>query len=319
MTVLQQTRKPIRFVAMEITGQCPLQCEHCYAESGPTGTTGDMHETHWLSTIDQAADHGVEMVQFIGGEPMTHRSLATLIMHALARGLKVEIFSNLLVLPNKLKQVFTLPGVQMATSYYSADPDQHDQITKVKRSHKKTTDNIRKVLEWGVPLRVGLIHRIDAIEDQDVEGARRVLEEMGVSPESIGYDEVREIGRGIRGDQASSMKQLCGGCGNGGVAIFPGGEVQACVMARFQEPVGNVLQQSLSEILEGAAFENRQIELGEHFAARFGRLDLADPCAPKNVGKDCWPVMCDPYAGCAPDKKFAPAGHHQRVGVMTAG
>lgn len=65
----------LSFLWLEITGKCQLQCSHCYAESGPGGNDGVMTSRDWESVIDQAGRIGVEMVQFIGGEPTLHRSL----------------------------------------------------------------------------------------------------------------------------------------------------------------------------------------------------------------------------------------------------
>ena len=33
---------PLRFLWLEITGKCQLECTHCYADSGPKGTHGTM-------------------------------------------------------------------------------------------------------------------------------------------------------------------------------------------------------------------------------------------------------------------------------------
>lgn len=60
----------LSFVWLEVTGKCQLQCTHCYAESGPSGTHGKMGTADWIRVIDEAADLDVTAVQFIGGEPM---------------------------------------------------------------------------------------------------------------------------------------------------------------------------------------------------------------------------------------------------------
>lgn len=66
---------PISFLWLELTGKCGLECVHCYAESGPSGTHGSMTADDWKSVIDQAVAAGVSMVQFIGGEPTLHPEL----------------------------------------------------------------------------------------------------------------------------------------------------------------------------------------------------------------------------------------------------
>jgi hypothetical protein len=81
----------LRFVWLELTGRCPLLCDHCYADSGPKGTDGPMLPEGWLRVIDEIIQLGGRMVQFIGGEPTLHRSLPAFVDHALASGLEVEL------------------------------------------------------------------------------------------------------------------------------------------------------------------------------------------------------------------------------------
>jgi MoaA/NifB/PqqE/SkfB family radical SAM enzyme len=101
----------VSFIWLEVTGRCQLECQHCYAASGPSGTHGSMTSADWRRVIDEAAGLGVGMVQFIGGEPTLHPDLPELLDHALAGGLAVEVFSNLVHVTPSLWERFTRPGV----------------------------------------------------------------------------------------------------------------------------------------------------------------------------------------------------------------
>lgn len=47
--------KPIiSTLELELTGRCALQCVHCNADSGPSGTHGTMTNDDWVSVIDQS-------------------------------------------------------------------------------------------------------------------------------------------------------------------------------------------------------------------------------------------------------------------------
>jgi MoaA/NifB/PqqE/SkfB family radical SAM enzyme len=107
------------FLELEITGFCQLKCSHCYAESGPHGGRGAMTTEHWERVIDQAAILGIETVQFIGGEPTLDSRLPRLVRYALGKDLKVYVYSNLVHITPPLWELFGLPGVSVATSYYS--------------------------------------------------------------------------------------------------------------------------------------------------------------------------------------------------------
>lgn len=76
----------LRFVWLEITGKCQLTCKHCYAESGPTGVDGVMLPADWCRVIDEVAQFGGRMVQFIGGEPTLYRRLPDLCTAPLIKG-----------------------------------------------------------------------------------------------------------------------------------------------------------------------------------------------------------------------------------------
>ncbi|MGH3934454.1 MAG: radical SAM protein [Pseudonocardiaceae bacterium] len=204
------------FLWLEITGKCQLECVHCYANSSPSGTQGLMTRSDWLRVLDQAVGVGVEMVQFIGGEPTLHPDLVTLVDCALGRGLTVEVFSNLVHVTETLWQVFSQPGVFLATSYYSNDPAQHAVVTG-RPSYARTKANITEALRRGIPLRVGVI---DLGGGQRAQAARAELADLGVA--SVGYDRLRQVGRGIR-DRQASTEELCGRCGDGVAAVSPDG------------------------------------------------------------------------------------------------
>lgn len=146
----------LSFVWLEVTGKCQLRCTHCYAESGPSGTHGKMGTADWLRVIDQTVGLGVKAVQFIGGEPTLHPGFKTLVRHALRRRLLVEVFSNLVHVTDGLWEVLAQPGISLATSYYSDQPEQHAAITG-RNSYARTKANIVEALRRGIPLRAGVI------------------------------------------------------------------------------------------------------------------------------------------------------------------
>lgn len=301
------TQQRVEFLWLEITGKCQLQCVHCYAESSPSGSHGAMTLADWLRVITQAKELGVAMVQFIGGEPTMHPDFFTLARHALSLGLEVEVYSNLMLVTEKQWELFGMPGVRLATSYYSADAAQHEAITGRARSYERTKANIAEVVRRSIPLRVGMI---GVVEGQQVDQARAELQQMGVT--DIGYDQLRQVGRGIRDLQASA-EQLCGNCAGGVMAISASGEVWPCVFSRWL-PIGNMLTQSLAQVVYGPARAETRAALQEEFAKR--NPDMCNPCTP-----GCNPGWCMPGdgTGCRPPGKVgAQDAQHQRAGNPSA-
>ena len=234
--------------------------------------------------LDQAAGLGVEMVQFIGGEPTLHPDLPRLVGHALEQGLAVEVFTNLVHVTPAMWEVFSRSGVSLATSYYSDDPGEHAGITG-RPSYQRTKVNIATAVERGIRLRAGVI---DLGGGQRAEQAQAELVDLGVP--AVGYDRLRQVGRGVR-DQSAGVEQLCGRCGDGVAAVSPDGAVWPCVFSRWLS-VGNVLEAELAAILSGPEAARVQAELAEAFAAR----TAAAKCEPK-----CGPTPDNPcYPDCGP-------------------
>ena len=69
-----------------------------------------MRSADWARVLNQTTELGVQMVQFISGEPTLYPNLAHLVDHALRRGLAVEVFPNLVHVTDELWQVFGRPG-----------------------------------------------------------------------------------------------------------------------------------------------------------------------------------------------------------------
>ncbi|WP_237774761.1 radical SAM/SPASM domain-containing protein [Actinosynnema sp. ALI-1.44] len=285
---------------LEITGTCQLTCTHCYADSGPSGTTGAMTVQDWARVIDQAAGLGVGMVQFIGGEPTLHPGLPDLIARVLRHGIRVEVFTNLVHVSPRMWEVFAQPGVQLATSYYTDQAEQHEAITRGRGSYGRTKANIATAVRRSIPLRVGVI---DVHDGQRIEQARDELTALGVRGE-VRVDHLRGVGRGA-GRRRPDVDQLCGQCARDKVAVSPTGEVWPCVFSRWL-PVGNVRRDTLADILTGASMAETTENLARRFA---GRVRAAcDPQCGPNCGPachpSCWPTgagPCGPNGGCQPN------------------
>ncbi|MCK9893371.1 radical SAM/SPASM domain-containing protein [Frankia sp. AgB32] len=267
---------PIRSLWLEVTGRCQLSCTHCYASSGPTGGHGEMTAANWHMVIDDAAALGVRSVQFIGGEPTLYPDLDVLVGHALSLGLSVEVYTNLLHITDDLWRVFGQPGVRLATSYYSATPDEHDRITGRTGSYVRTRANIIEALRRDIPLRVGLIG-----DGETADRAHSALLALGVT--DIRRDEVRAFGRAAGGDATEGP---CGACGLGRAAILPDGSITPCVMSRDLVG-GNVRDTPLSVLVAEEAWRTAVEAVPRP-------LGVAKPCNPDNDTPQCLPANPEP-------------------------
>lgn len=272
-----------RFLWIDLTRKCQLSCVQCYNESGPEGSHGTMTGEGWRDVLDQAASVGVPGVQFTGGEVTLRPDAPELVDHALSLGLKVEVYSNLVHVTEEWWGLLRRDGVTLATSYYSDQPAQHNAMTG-RPSHARTRGNISKAVQFGIPLRVGLIVGDDT---QRATEAEQELRALGVT--RIRRDHVRPFGRGANG-AAPDMGGLCGRCGDGRAAVGPNGDVSPCVFSTAWS-VGNVRTASLADILGGAAMASAQASI------RSARTSSAfDPCGPTD--DECTPGT--PGSSCTP-------------------
>lgn len=278
----------IRSAELEVTGRCQLKCGHCCTSSGPKASAGAMTPVDWTDVITDIAALGIPAVQFIGGEPTLTPYLPLYIDQALGLGLKVEVYSNLAHIRPELWTQFQRPGVCLATSYYSDQADQHEQITNGPGSYRRTRENITEAVRRGIPLRVGIV---EVLEDQRVAEAQEELRRLGVT--SIKVDRVRKVGRAADPDTPiPSTSELCGNCFRYRISVDPDGQVSGCILSRFLV-AGNVRERRLVDVLS----DDRWQQLTD--AVPLPRM----ACGPDD-SNDCDPAnteACDPaYYAPAP-------------------
>ncbi|MBA0053317.1 radical SAM protein [Streptomyces sp. AJS327] len=272
----------LKFAWLEVTGLCNEFCDHCYADSSPKGTHGAMSVRDWMSVIDQLSGMGALDVQFIGGEPTLYPDLPELIRRAYGAGLSVEVFSNMSHIREELWETFVDCGVRLATSYYSDTAEDHDAVTRLKGSHKRTRANVERALRLNSPLRGGVVA---VREGQRVREAAQDLVTLGV--DQVGGDRTRAFGRASRG-VTPAVADLCGHCAHEKCAVGPTGDVWPCVLGRFLS-IGNVLTVPLSKIWGGT----RMAEVRADIAAALG--EGAESCTPPQ-----FLPMCGPCGPCVP-------------------
>lgn len=261
------------FLELEITQFCQLKCAHCYSESGPDGGRGTMTPDDWERLMDQAARIGVRTVQFIGGEPTLDPDLPRLARHALAVGLEVDVYTNLVHVTPELWELFAQPGVSVGFSWYSADPGKHAEVTGSRTSHARTAANVAEAVRRDIRVRAGIV---EVVEGQDIERAKDALRALGVT--DIVSDRARGVGRAAHG-AAPAVSELCGRCGKGRAAIGMDGQLTPCVLGRFLV-AGNVKDNTLGDLFAGRAWR----EILDTVPA----LDACVTCSPGD-SNDCDP------------------------------
>jgi MoaA/NifB/PqqE/SkfB family radical SAM enzyme len=309
----------LRFLWLEITAKCNLECLHCYADSGPQhAVLGCMKTADWLTVLREAEELGCQQVQFIGGEPTLHPDLNQLIAFASAHNYYfIEVFTNATALNEQLLQTLVDHHVYMATSFYTDDPVIHDAITQRQGSFHRTVTGIKRILAAGLPLRAGIIEM--PMNVGHTLRAKRFLEDIGVRQIKIDFQ--RGIGRGAHAAPSyEPAAELCGECWKGTLCVTALGRAYPCVFSRFVD-LGFV-KHGMQRIVHGGPLFDFRTELR---TCRFRReradnssqdntppiLNRCDPCHPTCSPCDpiswCLPEGCNPdSAPCAPDRSCNP-------------
>lgn len=238
---------------VELTGRCNERCLHCYASSSPE-VDAELEREVIERVVRQAKALGFRVIQFTGGDPLISKHLRVAVDTARALEFEeIEVYTNGLAFTREMAEHFRARRVSMAFSVYSHDAAVHDAVTGTHDSHVRTLRAIRFAVEAHLTLRVSVILR-DENRD-DTEKVRNLLFEIGVTPEQVGVDRERPVGRGHWQEDAPipegemGLTHAIGSQEPGAkLAINYHGEVVPCVFDR-QTVLGRIREQSLEQIL----------------------------------------------------------------------
>jgi len=175
---------------LELVGTCNERCVHCYAESSPQVTAALDRET-CEHVLDDAFDAGFRRIQFTGGDPLLCKFLPELLERA-AKFHTREIYTNALLLDDRMLARLAPYEPCFAISYYSSDPVAHDSITRTPGSQRRTRAAISRAIARGLDVRVSIVVMNENVASIDATVAD--LESAGVKQIAVAAG--RSAGRG---------------------------------------------------------------------------------------------------------------------------
>lgn len=138
---------------IEITSKCNERCVHCYIPH--ENKTSDIDYDTMMDALKQCKTMNVMTLIFSGGEPMLHPHFCEFLKCAKDMDFNVTILSNLTAVTDEIIEALTYKHASCVNvSLYSMRPEIHDEITTIKGSHKKTVENILKLIEHNVPIQI---------------------------------------------------------------------------------------------------------------------------------------------------------------------
>lgn len=138
-------------VHWDLTWRCDHKCVHCYlTERRQPELTLDEQ----LDVLDQLAEAGTLMLLISGGDPFLRPDAVDFLRAARARTFDVRINSHGNHIDDATADALAEIGIsRVALSVYSADPADHDAVTRIPGSHAKTLAAARRLIARGVPVR----------------------------------------------------------------------------------------------------------------------------------------------------------------------
>lgn len=138
-------------IKIELTYQCPLACIHCSSDATPE-TQLAINPKIAYSLVDQAGALGVEEIAFSGGEPLQYEGIGGLIEKAKQFNMKTLLYTcgNVKNCNKHLSTIFELGLDKIIFSLYSSEEDEHECVTRIRGSYKKTISAIRSAVRLGL-------------------------------------------------------------------------------------------------------------------------------------------------------------------------
>jgi radical SAM protein with 4Fe4S-binding SPASM domain len=244
---------------VELTAKCNEQCVHCYAESSPARTES-LGWPEISKVLQDAKALNFGRVQFTGGDPLISPHCVQAVELAKEIGIpQVEIYTNGLALRGRTYDRLRELAPAFAFSFYSHHPETHDAITQTPGSHARTARAIRRAVDDGLNVRVGVVSMGE--NQHDTSKTHEYLMGLGVPDDSIAFDRMRDVGRGdatpIEADARQASVQT-GGVESarprnfgGSAAVSYDGQVYPCIFSRHL-PLGSIYDTGLEAILTSA-------------------------------------------------------------------
>lgn len=167
---------PIK-IQWKITNKCNLKCKHCYLGK-LDGFELPFEKADEIA--DTIINSNIMEVTISGGECLTYKGIEKIIKKFLINGIKVDVFTNALLLKNVLDKIDSdILNKSALLFYVSVDglKSSHEQI-RGKNTFDKTIENIKYAIEKGYPVVTNTV--INKINYCDIMDMIVLLKQMGV-------------------------------------------------------------------------------------------------------------------------------------------
>lgn len=271
----------------ELTYNCSEKCIHCYnvgatrndSEQSFRADRTELQLDDYKRIIDDLYEQGLIKVTLSGGDPFSKPIVWDIIDYLYHKGIATVIFTNGQRIVNDVQRLADYYPCLVGISIYSGVEEDHDYITRVKGSWKKSVSVMEQLSALAVPMnlkccvmrsnvrtyytvvdlakKLGAVPQFEIGVSDSVDGDRCVSQHLRLTKEQLEIvlrdDNVPlYVGKEAPnfGGQPKLMDRNCCGGGNNNCCITPEGNVIPCVS--FHAKFGSAKEQNISQIYKNS-------------------------------------------------------------------
>ena len=271
-----------RLLTLETSARCNFRCPKC-ANSLSKRPRGLMDVALAISALDQARELGIRSVVLsMGGEPLLHPELETIVAAARDRGLAPYFVTNAaLLMPERARRLIDAGLANLNVSFDGWDEESYRE-RQVGGSLAQTLGNLRRFRELRGPNASPKLYSVTVLDSQSLPHVDRILDQLAPVVDTLSFVPLmdfgfpgRRIDRALMLGERSWRRTPCSLLWQD-LAIGWDGRVTACCNDQdYDLAYADLNRQSLREIWASPALrEWRRL----HLAGNFGSMPLCGDC-----------------------------------------
>jgi len=172
-------------ISWNLTGQCNLECGHCYIDAGEEGSGDELPTEAARRVIDEIAALCPEgpMLVMTGGEPLLRADIFELIEYASSKGIMPTLGTNATKIDDALALRLKKSGIAgLGISIDSSSAKGHDRFRGVEGAWQKSIKGAKAVRRAGLPFQIQFtITKENAGEIEEAALLARELGAVGIN------------------------------------------------------------------------------------------------------------------------------------------
>jgi radical SAM protein with 4Fe4S-binding SPASM domain len=141
-----------KWIAWETTQRCNLNCQHCRCSSDLDAPFGDFTTDKARALIDQIAEWVQPVMVLSGGEPLMRPDIFDIAAHGTARGLRMCMATNGLLVTDETCARMKDTGIRMVSlSLDGPNAQVHDDFRRVRGAFDATLAAAARLRAHGIP------------------------------------------------------------------------------------------------------------------------------------------------------------------------